>query len=178
LSKVLPDNLILLGEVIRPHGTGGLLRIWSYAHSEETFLNAGTVHLKSDREEIREYRVLSVKPHKKAFLMKLDGLSSLEEAERYRGAEIMIRRDSLIRESEDEFFWFELIGLRVHLNSGRYIGTIEDILATGSNDIYVVREGKTEHLIPATNNVIEEINLDKKRMIISEMEGLLDLNEV
>ena len=47
-----------------------------------------------------------------------------------------------------------------------------------SNDIYVVREGKTEHLIPATKDVIEEINLDKKRLIISEMEGLLDLNEV
>lgn len=178
MSKASPEDLLLVGKVIRPHGLAGLIRIWSYAQTEESFLNAGTVFLKSDRDEIQEYRILTVKPHGTVFLMELDGLTSLEDAKRFRGAEILIRKDSLRCESEDEYFWFELIGLKVYLNTGRYIGILRDILETGSNDIYVVREGDAEFLIPAIHEVVEEIDLENKKMIIAEMEGLLDLNEV
>ena len=178
MSKISSENLLLVGKVIRPHGLEGILRIWSYARSEESFLNAGTVFLKSDKQEILEYKILSVKPHKNVYLMKLDGLRSLEEAERYSGAEVLIRKDLLRRKSQEEYFWFELIGLRVYLDSEQYIGTLKDIIATGSNDIYVVKEGGTEFLIPAIHEVVKEIDLENKRIIISEMEGLLDLNEV
>ena len=178
MSKVSPENLLLVGKVNRPHGLGGLLRISSYAQSEESFLNAGTIFLKSGPEKLHEFAVLSVKPRKSIFLMKLDGMDSLEEAERYRGAEILIRKDSLRRESEDEYFWFELIGLKVYTNTGRHIGILREILPSGSNDIYVVRKGEAEFLIPAIHDVIEEIDLKNKRMTISEMEGLFDLNEV
>ncbi|MFC1534534.1 ribosome maturation factor RimM [Thermodesulfobacteriota bacterium] len=175
---ISPENLLLVGKVIRPHGLDGLLRIWSYAQSEESFLNAGTVFLKSDQQELFEYQVISVKPHKKFFLMRLKGLNSLEDAERYSGAKILINKDFLKRESEDEYFWFELIGLQVYLNSGRHIGTLKDIITTGSNDIYVIREGDAEFLIPAIHEVVEEIDLENKRMIISETEGLFELDEV
>jgi 16S rRNA processing protein RimM len=178
LINVSSKDLLLVGKVIRPQGLKGLLRIRSFAGSAESFLNVGTVFLKSDKEELLEYKVSSVKAHKGVFLMKLDGLSSLEDAERYRGAEILIKKGLLRRESGEEYFWFELIGLKVYLSSGRYIGTLRDIIATGSNDIYVVKEGETEYLIPAIYEVVEEINLKDKKIIISEMEGLLNLNEV
>ena len=108
--------------------------------------------------------------------MKLEHLDSLMEAEKYRGAEILIVEDAL--KDDDEYFWHELIGLRVYLNTGRYIGTIEHILATGSNDIYVVRDGESESLIPAIHDVVVEIDLKDRKMVIVEMEGLLNLNEV
>ena len=178
MINVSSEDLLLVGKVIRPQGLKGLLRIRSYAGSAESFLDAGTVFLKSDKEELFEYKVSSVKAHKGVFLMKLDGLISLEDAERYRGAEILIKKDLLRRESAEEYFWFEIIGLSVYLSSGRYIGILKDIIATGSNDIYVVKEGETEYLIPAIHEVVEEIDLKNKRIIISEIEGLLDLNEV
>lgn len=178
MSKVHPENLLLTGKVIRPHGRKGLLRIWPYAQSEKSFLDAGTVFFKLVSGETHGFTVSSVMSHKNIFLMKLRNLNSLEEAEKYRGAEIFIRKDFLRHENEDEYFWHELIGLKVYLNTGRYIGTIRHILPTGSNDIYVVREGETEVLIPAIHDVVEEIDLTNKKMIISEMEGLLDLNEV
>ena len=178
MGNVPPENLLLMGEVIRPHGREGVLRIWSYAHSEKSFLDVGTIFLKSGSGETCEYKVLSVNPHKNIFLMKLKNLNSMEEAEKYRGAEILIKKDSLSDKEEDEHFWHELIGLRVHLNTGKYIGTIEHILQTGSNDIYVVRKGEKEVLIPAIHDVVEEIDLKNNRIIVSEMEGLLDLNEV
>jgi len=178
LSKVSQENLLLLGKVIRPHGLDGLLRIRSYAQSEESFLNAGTVFIKSGSGEASEHRIIFIRPHKKIFLLKLEGLSSLDDAERLRGAEILIRKYSAGNGNGQEYYWYELIGLRVYLDGGKYIGTVKQILPTGSNDIYVVREGRKEYLIPAIHDVVKEIDLADQRMIISEMEGLLDLNDV
>lgn len=167
-----------MGKVVRPHGIEGALRIKSYAQSEESFLNAGTVFLRSSSGETREYAVASVRPHKNMLLIKLEGLNTLEEAEIYRGATILIKRDSLPREGDGEYFWHELIGLEVYLSGGDYVGILKHILPTGSNDIYVVQEGRSEVLIPAIHEVVKEIDLINNRMIISEVEGLLDLNEV
>ena len=96
-------------------------------------------------EKIHERRVISVTPHKNFFLMELEKLESLEDAERFRGAEIFIRKDKLRRRAKDEYFWFELIGLEVYLRSGLYLGILEEILETGSNDIYVIRGGEKAH---------------------------------
>ena len=178
MSKVSRENLLLLGKVIRPHGLDGLLRIGSYARSEESFVNAGTVCIRSGSGETKEYRVISIRPHKKIFLLKLAGLSSLEEAEKLRGAEILVRKDPVGNGNDEEYYWHELIGLSVYLDRGKYLGTLKQILPTGSNDIYVVREGEKEYLIPAIHDVVKEIDLAGQRMIICEMEGLLDLNAV
>lgn len=176
MIKVSLENPLLIGEVIRPHGLDGVLRIRSHAQSESTFLDAGTVFLKSDPLEPKEYKILSVKPHKNIFLLKLEGMDSLEQAETYRGANILIRKESL-RRKRGEYFWFELIGLKVYLNSGRYIGAVKDIIQTGSNDIYVVREKEAEFLIPAIHECVENIDLKNNEMIIHEMEGLFEINE-
>lgn len=177
MRRVSPENLLLVGKVIRPHGLGGLLRIYSYARSGDTFLKAGHVFLKIDPEEFSEYRIVSVKTHGNAILLRLDGLNSLEDAEIYRGAEIWIRKDGLIR-TDGEYFWFEIIGIEVRLENSRYIGRVKEILETGSNDIYVVREGEKEFLIPAVHHVIKKIDLENGEMIVAEMEGLFELNEI
>ena len=173
------ENLLLVGKVIRSHGLNGLLRILSYSGSEDTFLKAGIVLLKSDQIGLSEHKLISIKAHKNSFLMKLDGISSLEDAERYRGAEILIRKDTLRRDSDDEYFWFELIGLEVFLDTGRVIGTLQEIINTGSNDIYVVKHGNKEHMIPALHGVVLKIDLENKTMIIAgNIDGLLDIDEV
>jgi 16S rRNA processing protein RimM len=107
----------------------------------------------------------------------VEGLDSREQAEACSGAEILIRKEAVSR-ADDEYFWHELIGLRVYLETGQYLGTLEEILPTAANDIYVVREGKEEFLIPAIHDVVKTIDLENGKMILSEVEGLLDLNEV
>ena len=170
-------HLLLIGKVIRPHGWRGLLRIFSYARSEASFLGTETVFFRSDSGQIHEHSVTSVKPYKNIFLMKLEGVNSGDEAEEYRGAEILIRKDAL-RRGKDEFFWYELLGLKTYLDGGGYLGAISQIISTGSNDIYVLKNGDKEFFIPATTEVVKEIDLKNKKMIISDMEGLLDLNEI
>jgi 16S rRNA processing protein RimM len=179
LKGVSSEDLLLIGKVIRPHGLNGLIRITSYAQSAESFLKAGIVFLKSDRGKISGYKIKALTPYKNVFFMKLDGISSLENAEKYRGAEILIRKDALKAESEDEYFWFQLIGLEAYVDSGRFIGVLQEIINTGSNDIYVIRDGDKELLVPALHGIILNIDLENKRLIIADnIEGLFDLNEV
>lgn len=172
-----PEDLLLLGKILRPHGLGGLLRMGSYAESEDSFLSAGRIFLKDRFGDWRQDEVLSLHPHKGGFLLKLKGVGSAEQAEELRGASVYVEKSVLKRKDEEEFFWEEIIGLEVYLNTGRYIGEVEHILATAGNDIYIVRKGDSEILVPAVHGVVEEIDLPGRRMIISDMEGLLELNE-
>jgi len=102
----------------------------------------------------------------------------LTDAEKYRAADILVRKDALPLKEEDEYFWHELLGLEVFLENGEYLGPISDIIATGSNDIYVIKKGKSEVLIPATHEIIKNIDLELGKMMIHPIEGLLDLHEI
>jgi 16S rRNA processing protein RimM len=166
-----------MGKVMAPHGQRGLLRIRSYAQSEASFQQAGRVFLRTPAGETQEYPVESVQPHKRILLMKLKDLDTRQEAETYRGAEIYVRKDAIVR-GEDEYFWHELLGLEVYLEDGQHLGAVFQIISTGANDVYVVKEGQKELLIPAIYEVIKEVDIEKGRMTVSSMEGLLDLNEV
>ena len=177
IESASSSDFIVVGKVIRPHGLKGMLRIKAFAESDATYLDAETVLIKTASVGISEHQVISVTPHKNIFLMALEGLNTLEEAEPYRDAEILIPKGALKREA-GVFFWYELLGLKVYLDTGECLGTISQILTTGSNDIYVVKEGKKDVYVPAIHDVVKEIDLEKGTMIISPMEGLLDLNAV
>jgi 16S rRNA processing protein RimM len=178
LNRVSSEKLLLIGKVIKPHGFKGLLRVWSYARTIDSFLHSGTVFFKQDNQEPVELPVLDVKPHKNIFLMRVEGIDTFEKADNLRGADILLEKDHLTRNSDDEYYWFELINLKVYLDTGKYLGIIKEIIPTGSNDVYVVKQNDSEFLIPAIYEVVKKIDLDKGEMIISAMDGLLDLNEV
>lgn len=178
MSKISSEQLLLVGKVIRPHGIKGLIRAWSYARSADSFLHSGTIFFKLDKQEPVECAVLEVKPYKNIFLMAVEGLDSYEKADKYRGAKIFVRKDHLKQNDEDEYFWFELIGLDVYRDNGEYLGILKEIIPTGSNDVYAVKLNESEILIPAIHEVIKKVDIEDGKMIISDMEGLLDLNEV
>ncbi|MBE9592376.1 MAG: 16S rRNA processing protein RimM [Proteobacteria bacterium] len=175
MSHIDLRDLILIGHVIRPHGIAGLLRIVSYAQSLETFLQAGSVFMDRGNNEFEERKVIDIRPHGSSFLLRLSGLNSIEQTEIFKAAKIFIRKDSLIKKDEDEFFYYELLGLNVYSITGQYLGVVKEIFPTGSNDVYVVEGQGKEFLIPAIHQVIKEINIAQKRMVISPIKGLLEL---
>ena len=177
MREILPSDLILVGKVLRPHGTGGLVRVLAYAGPETAFTDAGTIFLKRLSGEIRGFQVLEVKPHKRVLLMRLEGVDSIASAEDIRGAGIFLSADTLSRD-DDEAFWFELMGLEVYLDTGESIGRVSGIISTPAHDIYVVRQGSREYLIPGVHEVIREIDVEAGSMVITPVEGLLEMNEV
>ena len=168
-------DFVRIGHVIRPHGVTGLLRIVSYAQSRETFLKAGSVFIGKANEELEECKVESIRGHGSLFLLRLSGVDLVEKAEEFRGAEIFIRKEVLTEKEEGEFYHFELLDLSVYLDTGQYLGVLKHIFQTGSNDVYVIKGQGKEYLIPAIYQVVREVNLSEKRMVISPMKGLLDL---
>ncbi len=177
MSRIRPTELIPVGRVLRPHGLKGLLRVHSDAGADLPFEAGRTVYLRVGKKAPECFKVVSIKPQKGMSLLRLDGITSPEQAEPYRSADVLVDRGDLRRDG-DEHFWYELIGLEVHLDTGEAIGTISRIIPTGANDIYVVGRGKREILVPAVTEVVKAIDLESGKMIISPMEGLLDLNEV
>jgi len=175
LRDIDRSDLILVGHIIRPHGLTGLLRIVSYAQSRETFLAAGSVFLHKAQKELDERKVISITPYRSDYLLRLSGVNSIDQATVFRGFGILIRKDSL-KKNQDEFFWHELLGLHVYLITGEYLGVLKDIFPTGSNDVYVVENQGREFLIPAIHQVIQEIDIPKKKMFVSPLKGLLDLS--
>jgi len=109
--------------------------------------------------------------------MRLEGLSAIGEAAEYRDADVFVSKEAVAR-SDDEYFWYELLGLKVYLDTGQYLGAISRIIPTKAHDIYVVKEGDKEVFIPAIYEVVKEIDIANKKMVISALEGLLELNEV
>jgi 16S rRNA processing protein RimM len=178
LNKVSSEKLLLVGKVIKPHGVKGLISVWSYARTIESFLYSDTVFFKQEHQEPVKYTVLDVSPHKNRFLMRVKGVESFEAADSLRGSDILVDKKHLVKNSNDEYFWFELIDMKVYLDSGRYLGVIKEILPTGSNDVYVVKQDDSEFLIPAIHDVVKKIDLNKDEMIIRAIDGLIDLNEV
>ena len=73
---------------------------------------------------------------------------------------------------EDTFYWFELIGIDVYTKEEQHLGQIESIIQTGSNDVYVVKNGDKEILIPAIESVVLDVNLKQKRMQVDVPDGL------
>jgi 16S rRNA processing protein RimM len=169
--------MVFFGRVLRPHGLEGLLRVQSFSQSAASLLNAGKVFFKLTTGENHHLSVISARPHKNVFLAELAGLTDITQAESFRGAEIYISKDALVRE-EGEYFWFELLGLDVFSNDDVFLGVVSEIIPAGNNEIYVVKNGDREIFLPAAEEVVNHIDLENGKMIVSILEGLLDLNEV
>ena len=171
------DNLVLMGRLLHAHGVKGLALIHSYADSPDDFIQVGSVFLRGRNGRVDKYQVSDIRPHKRHYLMKLVGLDSREQVDFHKGDDILVDKNLLVRD-DDEFFWFELIGLDVYLDSGVWLGRLNRIISTRANDIYIVKKGKAEIYIPATVDVVRKIDLEENKMIVSDEGGILGLNEI
>lgn len=172
------DSLLPVGRVLRTHGLRGLLKMQIYADSDAPFQTGGKVYLRREDGECLEFTYHSSQPRKSDCILKLEELASVDEAEKYRGAEILVRKDGLPPREDDEYFWFELVGLDVFLENGEYLGPVINIISTGGHDTYVVKGQRGEILIPGTHETVREIDLGRRKMTVSPIDGLLDINEI
>jgi len=78
----------------------------------------------------------------------------------------------------DEYYWQDILGMRVVSETGEDVGTIKEIVPTGSNDVYVVQKGAQEFLIPATKDVIMSIDIEAHTMVIHPLEGLVQKDDL
>jgi 16S rRNA processing protein RimM len=168
-------RLVPLGQVVGVHGLKGMVRVGFPGRSAdldpETFLALGEIQVGGER-----FQVLKAALGRGHVLVRLAGIDSRDQAVPLVGREVQGEARSFPALPEGEYYWFQLLGLPVvHAGDGTVLGHLEEIWPTGAHDVYVVRQGKRELLLPAVEEVIQEIDLQEGIVKVWPPPGLLDL---
>lgn len=166
--------LITIGKVQKTHGVKGEIKIEPMTDHPERFSELRRVHLTSSRGASKECAVRSVRYMNGMPVLSLKGYDDPETARELNGWLVQVPQEETVPLPEGQYYWFELVGMEVFTESGEKLGSIVDIFETGSNDVYVMKAGKKEVYLPATKEVIRQIDRATKRMVIRVMEGLLE----
>jgi 16S rRNA processing protein RimM len=176
-SKIsTPAQTILIGKIIAAHGIQGAVRILSYAESLDLFASGTPLWVQPEGETAVVHTVAWVQSHGPKVRMAFKEIIDRNAAEALIGASLLIARSRLPDLEAGTYYWFELIGLAVEDTEGKYLGVIDAVLPTGSNDVYVVkdkgRQPVRELLIPALATVVLEVDLARGVMCVDLPEGL------
>jgi len=166
--------LITIGKAVKPFGVAGEMKIEPMTDFPERFNGLRRVHMVSPAGDELVCEVKSVRYAGGAPYLLFGGYDSPEKAKALNGWFLKVPREEAVPLPEGAYYWFELIGMEVVSESGEALGAIVDIFETGSNDVYVVKRGKKEIYIPATREVIRQVDKEAKRMTLRLLEGLLE----
>ena len=169
----MPDQrYILIGRIVGAHGMRGNLKLRSYAKSLEVFAADGVILAVCAEGREALYAVNWAKPQGRSALLSLKGITSRGQADALAGCDVFIDKTTLPVLEQGTYYWSDLIGLDVYSVGGEYIGRLESIFETGSNDVFVVKHTGRERLIPALKSVVIAVDLQARRMQVDLPEGL------
>jgi 16S rRNA processing protein RimM len=154
---------------LKPHGLAGEVQVQILTDFPDRFDMLKTVYL---GEHYTAAVLESQRRHGRRILLKFEGCDDREEAEKLRGELIYVPVDEAVPLEEDEYYVHEIVGLQAWTTEGEYLGRIEEVIHTGSNDVYVVRDSVRETLIPALSDVVLKIDTEQGRIEVQLMKGL------
>lgn len=161
---------VSIGEVLSPFGVRGELKVLPLTDSVERLLALQEVRIRMPDQTERTARVERARIHKNALLLKIEGCNSIDEAEAYRGAFLVVALEERAILPPDTFYVDDILGLRVVTDDGREIGTIREVLHGPANDVY----DTGQYLIPALKQVVVSVDLANRVMVVHPMPGMLD----
>lgn len=169
-------NWYNVGKIVNTHGIWGEVRVISQTDFPEARYAVGNelgLFLPKSEKPIM-LTVASHRKHKTFDLLTFENHSMLKEVEGYRDGMLKISENKLGKLEENEFYYHEIIGCTVVTVDGVEIGAVTEILETGANDVWTVtpQTGKP-HYIPYIEDVVKEVDVEKKMIVIDPMEGLL-----
>ena len=160
------------GKIVGTHGVRGMLRVQPWCDSSDFLTEFSRVY--TDSQGKNQLKVLSAKPHGGVVLMAIDGVTTIEAAEKLRGQVIYINRDD-VDLPEGRYFISDLIGCTVtDADTGATLGVLTDVSQTGANDVWhITRDGK-EYLIPSIPDVVINVDIDEQKVVIRPLKGIFD----
>ena len=160
---------IPVGRVTRTHGLKGELKFFPADQGDLVVQNDQQIRLGETT-----FKIKSVRGAKSPFIVKLEGVDSIEAAQSLSGQEVLVAKEDFESLPEGEYYRFEIEGLKAFDDTGKYYGVIEEIIATGSNDVYVVRGDGKEWLVPMIDSVVQNIDMEEGKLIFHCVEGLFE----
>ena len=167
------EEYLEIGQIVNTNGLKGTLKVKPLTDDITRFEDLETVYIQKAKELV-EFKIQEVKYSKNMVLLKLEGIDNIEEAQEYKNFYLKINREDAVELEEDSYFIVDIIGCEVYTESQELLGKVIDVFPTGSNDVYTVKnsEGK-EILLPAIEDVIKDVDIENKKIIIHLMEGLI-----
>lgn len=174
-SEMEGSRLIAVGKIVKAHGVKGEVKVFPYGESMAFQSPGGKLFLGGLSEVMNEaLTLMSARSQGKTWIVRFQELTSMDEAQRIIGCEVLLPEDDLPPTQEGEYYHYQLIGLEVVTKAGVVVGILRGVMETGSHDVYSVESCGREMLIPAVEEIICEIDLKQNRMVIDPPEGLLD----
>jgi 16S rRNA processing protein RimM len=167
------DDTLLIGKIVGVHGMKGYLKVYSFDESVDLFEPGGQIRLKSGSGTVNTFTVKDVQSYKNILRIAFDGISDRTAAETLIGSELLLKRSEMPEPEEGRWYWCDLIGLSVHDIDGTYLGHVENLFETGSNDVLVVKHGDEEILIPVIPSIVCEVDFENQKINVDLPEGLI-----
>jgi 16S rRNA processing protein RimM len=165
---------LVVGKITKPQGLKGEVRMHYYGNDPDALKHVKNARLiKSDGSAV-DLLLERIRVNKNTFILKFKGIDHIDDTEDLLGSLVHINRAELTELEENEYYWEDLLGMRVYDETGELIGEIRNIFETGSNDVYVVKHRGKEILIPAIMDVIKKVDINEKKMHIHFLQGMRD----
>jgi len=168
----MEKNLFPIGRVVKPHGVKGKVKAEYYGVDLRKLSLYREIFIEDEKGDPKAYEILEAIPQPPRLILRLKGIEKIEEAESLTGREIFVKREALRELEEGEYYWVDILGVEVETQEGKRIGRVKEIFPTGANDVYVVEGKRGEILLPATEEVIQSIDIKKRVMRVVRKEGL------
>ena len=160
-------DLVAIGLVVKPQGRKGELLTEPLSDRPGRFEDLKRAFVPGPAGEAREVTVSSCWPHKGRFVLKLDGVDSIDAAEAFRGQELRIGEEELAKLPEGSYYHHELRGLSVFDPEGRALGTVKDVLETGAGaPVLAIEQGRLERLVPLADDFVARVDVAGGRMTV------------
>jgi len=168
MGSVEPE-FIAIGQVLAPYGLNGKFRVAVATDFPQRFSPSATIYV-----DHRPMMIASTEQHQGKLTIKVNDVDTREAAQRLQGLTIEIPAALCSSLPNGQYYHFQLVGREVWTNDGRLLGRITQVLNGYSNDNYLVSGAGGEVLIPAIDDVVQSIDLEKGRVVIALIPGLLD----
>jgi len=179
---------VRVGKISKAHGIKGEVKVYPYSRDPEALAAYGFVYLGPVLDDdclaldevpptFRRFEVLRCRSQGKFAIVALAGVRSRNDAETCAGLELWVDESLLPAAGEDEFYWHEVVGMRVVTGEGRDLGRVRRLFETGAHDVLVVGDERREYLIPARQEFIERIDQHERLLVVRPLPGLLEINE-
>ncbi|OPJ55634.1 ribosome maturation factor RimM [Alkalithermobacter paradoxus] len=160
-----------IGQIVNTQGLRGEMRVYPLTDYKERFEEIQWVYIGDDFNN--KHFIEKVRYKNSMVILKIKGIDDINQVERLKNKYLVIPRENARELEEDTYFIADLIGLEVYTVNGEYVGILEDVMQPGANDVYVIKNGSKEYLIPAIKQFVPHINMNERKIIIDPIEGMI-----
>lgn len=162
-----------IGQIVNTFGIKGMVKIKPFTDDIRRFDRLEKVYIKKQNEK-KEYEIEEVKYHKEMVLIKFKGIDNIDAANLLKNSYLIVDREQEEPLEEGRYYIVDMLGIDVYTEEGNLLGKLDDIYNTGSNDIYIVKDelGK-QVLLPALKEVIKQVDIENRKMVVHLIPGLI-----